>query len=83
MIYEKKNEYVQVKDKFIYCSSVYKLSKRKAELIEEKYYSSTVPIKLKKKDLVLKKKEYILYRFFDLIAAPLEYLLNNNYHAKN
>jgi hypothetical protein len=79
MIYEKNNEYVQVQDKFVYYESVYKIFKRRSELIQEQYYSSDKCIKLKKKNIVLKRKEYVIYRFLDLIAAPLEYLLNNNF----
>lgn len=79
MIYSKNDEYIQVKDKFIYCSSIYKIYKKRVELISETYYALNKIIKLKKKDFYLKKKDYILYRFIDLVGAPLEYLLNNNY----
>lgn len=79
MIYLKNNEYVQDTNSFVYCISVYKIFQKRAELVSEKYYSSKNVLKFKKKDLKLKKKDYILYRYVDLIGAPLEYLLNNNY----
>ena len=47
--------------------------------LEEKYYSSDKPIIIKKKDLKVKKKGYILYRFFNLEYAPEEYLIRNGY----
>ena len=37
------------------------------------------PISLKKKDLKKKKKEYTLFRFFELEYAPEQYLINNGY----
>ena len=79
MIYLKNNEYVQDTNSFVYCISVYKIFQKRAELVSEKYYSSKNVLKFKKKDLKLKKKDYILHRYVDLIGAPLEYLLNNNY----
>lgn len=77
--YSKENQTVYVFDKFIYCSSVYQLWKQGASLVEEKYYSSSKPIKLKKNQIYLKRKEYSLYRFFELKFAPEEYLIKNNY----
>lgn len=78
-IYEKENENVVVGDKFMYCSTVYRLLKGRAEMLEEKYYSSNKPIEIKKKDLKQKTKDFILFRFIDLIQAPEEYLLTNHY----
>ena len=73
-IYEKDKLVVYTHDKFIYYSSVYQMWKGGAALIEEKYYASDKPIKLKKKDLTTKKKnskEYFI-RFFTLIQSPNE-----------
>lgn len=78
-IYEKDNKCVTISDKFIYCESIYALSKGRAEMLEEKYYSLLNPLKIKKKNLKKKFKDYILYRYIDLISAPEEYLLNNKF----
>lgn len=78
-LYQRYDDLVYTNDKFIYCSSIYKLWKGGAYLLEEKYYSSNKPLKLKKKDIKLKKKEYILYRFFDLEFAPETWLINNGF----
>ena len=78
-IYEKNNIAVRTHDKFIYSSVIYKLWSGGASLVEEKYYSSDKPIIIKKKDLKVKKKRYILYRFFNLEYAPEEYLIRNGY----
>ena len=78
-IYEKNNIAVRTHDKFIYSSVIYKLWSGGASLVEEKYYSSDKPIIIKKKDLKVKKKGYILYRFFKLEYAPEEYLIRNGY----
>ena len=79
MIYNKDSEYVKVSDRFVYIESIYILLKNRAELFSEKFYQSSKPIKLKKKDLLKKTKKYTLYRFLDLVEAPLEYLLTNKF----
>lgn len=79
MVYVKNNEYTQVNDNFIYCETIYKFCNKRVELLEEKFYKSNKVLKLKKKNLMLKRKQYTIYRFLDLVAAPLEYLLNNNF----
>lgn len=77
--YEKNKLVVSTNDKFIYCDSVYKIWSWGASLVEEKYYSSTKPITIKKKNLTVKKKDYKLCRFFELQFAPEEYLINNGF----
>lgn len=78
-IYETSKERLFLSDSYIYKSVIYKLWPGGASLFEEKYYSSKTPIKFKKKDLKVKKKDYTLYRFFTLEGAPLEYLVNNGF----
>lgn len=78
-IYEKDNQRVTISDKFIYCESIYALSKGRAEMLEEKYYSLLEPLKIKNKNLKKKFKDYILFRYIDLISAPEEYLLINKF----
>lgn len=75
--YEKNNQIVYVNDKFIYCSSVYLIWKWGASLVEEKYYTSKKPISLKKQ--IVRKKNYIIQRFFELEFAPENYLINNGF----
>lgn len=82
MIYEKSGIAVKVADKFIYSSQVYLIWKNGASLWEDKWYSSDNPIKIKKKDLKLKKKNYTLHRFFQLECAPEEYLINQGYEKR-
>lgn len=79
MMYHKNSEYVKVSDKYVYLESIYILLKNRAELFSEKFYKSNKPIKLTKKNLLKKTKNYTLYRFLDLIEAPLEYLLTNKF----
>lgn len=79
VVYEKDKKRIIVNDKFIYCSSVYMLWKGGASLVEEKYYSSDKPISLKKKDIQSKKKEYTLFRFFELEYAPEQWLRQEGY----
>jgi len=77
--YEKDQDIVYVHDKFIYQDEIYLIWSWGASLLDEKSYSSDKPISLKKKDRKLKKKNYIIYRFFTLKFAPEEYLINNGY----
>ena len=85
VLYAKDGDIVQVNDKFIYESSIYKVFKGGIALWEEKYNASDKPIKLKKKDLNNRKKkdsEYLV-RFFTLEFAPEKWLINNNYLKYN
>lgn len=77
--YEKDRDIVYAHDKFIYQDEIYLIWSWGASLLDEKSYSSDKPISLKKKDRKLKKKNYIIYRFFTLKFAPEEYLINNGY----
>ena len=82
-IYVKNNKYVQVSPKFRYCSSIYKIWKKGAYLITEKFYISTTPIKLKNIVNNYKKKNYQIHRFIELESAPEEYLINQGYKLVN
>lgn len=78
-IYIKNNIEVKVNDTFIYHSEIWKIWKLGAILESEKYYSSSKALKFKKKDLVLKKKDYTLFRFISLEYAPEDFLIKNGY----
>ena len=61
-------------NKYIYLDEIYYKFKEGISLYDTKYYTSNKPIKLKKKDLITKKKnskEYFI-RFFTLIQSPNE-----------
>lgn len=76
ILYEKEDQIVQVNDKFIYEDSIYQVFKGGIALYEEKYYASSKPIKLKKKDLTNRKKKSDTYlvRYFTLEFAPESWL---------
>lgn len=76
ILYEKEGQIVQVNDKFIYEDSIYQVFKGGIALYEEKYYASSKPIKLKKKDLTNRKKKSDTYlvRYFTLEFAPESWL---------
>ena len=79
-IYEnKEGQRVVTNDTFIYCSEIYILWKGGASLLEEKYYSTNKPLKIKPKNLKVKKKNYTLFRYLTLEFAPEEYLINNKF----
>lgn len=81
VLYEKDGQIVQVNDKFIYEDSIYKVFKEGIALWDEKYYSTSKPLKLKKKDLTNRTKtstEYLV-RYLTLEFAPEKWLITNNY----
>ena len=82
MIYIKDDIQITVNSKFIYCSEIYKIWNNGAALIEEKYYSSKEPLKFKKNNIV-RKKDYLLQRFFTLQYAPESFLIKNNFKLKS
>lgn len=80
--YIKKDQTVRVSPKFIYCSSVYRIWKKGASLIEETHYASNSPLDSKKIETVVKKNGYIIQRFLELEGAPEEYLINQGFKVK-
>lgn len=81
-IYEKDKQEVNVYHKFIYCSSVYKIWKQGACILDEKYYVSSKPLNLKKIPKMIKKKEYTIQRYIQLESAPEDYLITKGYKLK-
>lgn len=69
----------KISDRFVYCCEVYKIWDRGACIIDTKYYKSKKSLDLKKIPTILKRKNYKLHRFIELIAAPEDYLIANNY----
>lgn len=76
-IYEKNNKWVCTYDKFVYIDTIYLIWKCGASLIKETYYASETPINPKKK--IVRKRNCIIQRFFDLKFAPENYLINNGF----
>lgn len=81
-IYIKDNQEVRVSTKFVYCSSVYRLWKQGACLIDEVYYASNQPLDLKKIPLKLKRRNYTIQRYIQLEGAPENYLITQGYKLK-
>ena len=84
MHYERDGVKIGVSDKFIYLDEIYIKFKEGVSLYKSTYYKSDKPIKLKKKDYIgNKKKSSYLIRFFDLLYAPEDYLINNGFYKAN
>lgn len=81
-IYVKDGHEIGVASTFIYSSTIYKIWKNGAELVEEKFYSCNRPLNLDKIKVV-RKKGYILQQCFELESAPEYYLINKGYKIKN
>lgn len=82
MIYIKNNHEVKVASKFVYQIEVYRIWKRGAYILADKFYKTNKPLNLKKLPLLLKRKTYTIRRFVTLICAPEDYLINQGYNCK-
>jgi hypothetical protein len=81
-IYVKDGHEIGVTSAFIYSSTIYKIWKNGAALVEEKSYSCNRPLNLDKIKIA-RKKDYILQQCFELESAPEYYLINKGYKIKN
>lgn len=81
-IYVKDGHEICVTSAFIYSSTIYKIWKNGASLVEEKSYSCNRPLNLDKIKIA-RKKDYILQQCFELESAPEYYLINKGYKIKN
>lgn len=82
IVYIKDKQEVYVSPRFVYHSSVYRVWKYGAGLLDDKYYVSTSPLNMKKVPLVVKKRGYTIRRFIELESAPEEYLITKGYKLK-
>jgi hypothetical protein len=78
--YIKNDEVVGVAETFIYHIETYVAWKNGVALYDDKWYSSKEPLKFKKKDNLLKRKTYKLFRLVNMIYAPESYLIRNGYY---
>jgi hypothetical protein len=78
--YIKNDEVVGVAETFIYHIETYVAWKNGVALYDDKWYSSKEPLKFKKKDNLLKRKTYKLFRLINMIYAPESYLIRNGYY---
>ena len=81
-IYVKNNQEVVTSPKFIYNITVYKIWNRGAILLEEKHCANTEPLKLKEIPMVLRKENYLIQRYIELVSAPEDYLITKGYKLK-
>lgn len=82
-IYVKNREEIFVFPKFVYCSTIYKMWRFGASLLNEQYYTCDRPLDLNKITSKIKKKDYVIQKFIKLEGAPENYLINNGYRLKN
>ena len=78
--YIKNDEVVGVAETFIYHIETYVAWKNGVALYDEKWYSSKEPLKFKKKNNLLKRKTYKLFRLINMEYAPESYLIRNGYY---
>ena len=78
--YIKNDEVVGVAETFVYHIETYVTWKNGVALYDDKWYSSKKPLKFKKKDNILKRKTYKLFRLINMVYAPESYLIRNGYY---
>ena len=78
--YIKNDEVVGTHEKFIYNVEIYVVWKNGISLYNEKNYACDKPLKFKKKDNILKRKTYKLFRLISMDYAPESYLIRNGYY---
>lgn len=71
-------ESLLVSDSFVYEVSLYKIFKDRVELAGSQLYSSPKKISIKKETLYKKTKEYTLMKYIDWLAAPRDFIIENN-----
>jgi hypothetical protein len=69
---------IEISSKFIYFCEIYKVHKFRFNLVKELYYTCDKELNLKKIPKIFKRKNYFYKRFFTLISAPEENLINND-----
>ena len=76
----KDDEVIGVAKTFINHIETYVTWKNGVALYDNKWYSSKNPLKFKKKDNILKRKTYKLFRLINMVYAPEDYLIRNGYY---
>lgn len=76
--YRSGNLVLRVASAFIYEVNLYKYYKDRVEVVDTKYFSASAPIK-DKKDESSKLKDCTLVKCVTWVAAPLDYLIENNF----
>lgn len=75
-LYRFGDDKIEVLSYFLYEVTIYQVSKDMVRLLESKYYKSDKILKVK--DTVIKYKNYSIIRNITLLAAPFEFIKENN-----
>lgn len=70
------NDKIEVLPYFLYEVTIYQISKNMVRLLESKYYKSDKLLNVK--DTAIRYKNYSLIRNITLLAAPIEFIKENN-----
>lgn len=78
-VYSNKQYELTEYPKFLYEVSLYKIWKDRAECIDNQFYIADKPLKIKKETISKKIEDYTLVKYITWLAAPLDYLVQNNF----
>lgn len=71
-------ERIEIMPEFVYEIVVYKIYKDRAELVNNKFFSSPKKLKIKKDIINIKKLDHTISKQIFWIGAPENYILSNN-----
>lgn len=82
MTYIKKGQELEEADQFLYSEELYLSYPGRWELFRTKTYTSKVPVNKKDARAYSESHGCYVYRFWELIAAPKQYLINEGFKPK-
>lgn len=82
MTYYKKSQELEEADQFLYLEELYLEFPNRIELFRTKFYSAVTPIKKKNARAYSENHGCYIQRYWELIAAPKQYLINEGFKLK-
>lgn len=79
MVFKKKDQLVDEADQFLYLEEIYLCYPTRVELFRSKHYTSKIPINRKNTHAYSESHGCYIQRYWELEAAPLEYLISEGF----
>lgn len=82
MVYEKNGQLIKAADRFLYLEELYLSYPNRWELFRSKTYMSKIPISNKNSKVYNKTHGCYVFRYWELIAAPKQFLIDEGFKLK-
>lgn len=82
MTYTKNGQTLEESDRFLYLEEIFLSYPRRWELSRSQIYSSKTPVKGKNSRIYRENRGCYIQRFWELIAAPKQYLISQGFKPK-